>query len=157
MPAAEATVEDLLAERAIHRTLIRIARAMDERDWTALDDLVLAEATADLGAGNLTGLAAIVTSIRSFLDDCGPSQHLLGNVLIDVDGDTATSRAYVSDLHVGTGEAAHLTFQTLGDYHDEWARRGGRWLLRRRVKLSRAHTGSFEALGPGPAGWSPRT
>lgn len=156
MTTAETTFEDLLAERAIHRALTRIARAMDERAWAALDGLVLADATANLGTGELTGLADIVASIRSFLDECGPTQHLLGNVLVEVDGDTATSRAYVSDLHVGAGERAHLTFRTLGDYHDEWVRRGGEWLLSRRVKVNRAHTGSFEVLGPGPAGWAPR-
>ncbi|MFC7448838.1 nuclear transport factor 2 family protein [Rhodococcus daqingensis] len=149
-------LEDLLAERGVTRALIRIARAMDERDWAGLDELVLPEVTADLGTGELTGRAELVTSIRSFLDECGPTQHLLGNVLVEVTGDTATSRAYVSDMHVGAGERAHLTFRTLGDYHDRWVRRGDAWLLDRRVKVNRAHVGSFEALGPGPAGWSPR-
>ncbi|MFD4182976.1 nuclear transport factor 2 family protein [Rhodococcus sp. NPDC058514] len=149
-------LDDLLAERAVTRALIRIARAMDDRDWAGLDELVLPEVTADLGTGELTGRAEMVTSIRSFLDECGPTQHLLGNVLVEVTGDTATSRAYVADMHVGAGERSHLTFQTLGDYHDRWVRRGDAWLLGRRVKVNRAHIGSFEALGPGPAGWSPR-
>ncbi|MFE3293214.1 nuclear transport factor 2 family protein [Rhodococcus sp. NPDC059234] len=156
MTTAATTLDDLLAERAIARVLTRIARAMDDRDWSALDDLVLAEATANLGTGELTGRAEIVTTIRAFLDECGPTQHLLGNVLVDVDGDTATSRAYVCDLHVGQGDRADLTFQTLGDYHDEWVRGGGAWRLARRVKHNRGHVGSFAALGPGPEGWSPR-
>jgi hypothetical protein len=150
------TLDHLLAERAITRTLTLIARAMDDRDWAALDDLVVPDVTANLGTGELRGLVAIVTSIRSFLDDCGPTQHLLGNVLVDVDGDTATSRAYVSDMHIGAGDRSELTFRTLGDYHDSWVRRGDRWLLARRVKHNRAHIGSFAALGPGPGGWSPR-
>lgn len=149
------TLDVLLAEREITRALVRIARAMDDRDWAALDDLVCADATANLGTGELAGREAIVASIRSFLDECGATQHLLGNVIVDVDGDVATSRAYVSDLHVGAGDRSDLTFRTLGDYHDEWVRVGGVWQLRRRVKLNRAHIGSFEALGPGPAGWSP--
>ncbi|GAA4488009.1 hypothetical protein GCM10023094_47190 [Rhodococcus olei] len=150
------TLDDLLAEREITRALTRIARAMDDRDWAALDDLVLADATADLGTGELRDRAELVTTIRAFLDECGPTQHLLGNVLVDVDGDTATSRAYVSDLHVGSGDRADLTFRTLGDYHDTWVRHGDAWRLARRVKHNRGHVGSFAALGPGPAGWSPR-
>ncbi|MGW0172694.1 nuclear transport factor 2 family protein [Rhodococcus sp. NPDC003322] len=150
------TLDDLLAERAITRALTLIARAMDDRAWEALDHLVLPDATANLGTGELDGRVEMVASIRSFLDACGPTQHLLGNVVVDVDGDTATSRAYVSDLHLGTGERAGVTFQTLGDYHDTWVRRGDAWLLARRVKLSRGHVGSFAVLGPGPEGWSPR-
>lgn len=150
------TLDNLLAEREITRALTRIARAMDDRDWAALDDLVLADATADLGTGELRDRAELVTTIRAFLDECGPTQHLLGNVLVDVDGDTATSRAYVSDLHVGSGDRADLTFRTLGDYHDTWVRHGDAWRLARRVKHNRGHVGSFAALGPGPAGWSPR-
>lgn len=150
------TLDDLLAERAITRALISIARAMDDRDWAALDQLILSEVTANIGTGELRGRATMVASMRSFLDDCGPTQHLLGNVLVDVDGDTATSRAYVSDLHLGTGDRSDLTFQTLGDYQDTWVRRDDAWWLARRVKLSRAHVGSFAVLGPGPDGWSPR-
>lgn len=150
------TLDDLLAERTITRTLTLIARAMDDRDWAALDDLVLPEVTANLGTGELSGRAELVASIRSFLDDCGPTQHLLGNVIVDADGSSATSRAYVSDLHLGTGAHADAMFQTLGDYHDNWVRRGDSWRLARRVKLSRGHVGSFAVLGPGPDGWSPR-
>ncbi|MFC9786368.1 nuclear transport factor 2 family protein [Rhodococcus sp. NPDC127528] len=150
------TLDDLLTERAINRALTEIARAMDQRDWEALEELTLPDMTANLGTGELTGRAHVVASIRSFLDECGPTQHLLGNVLVDVDGDTATSRAYVSDMHIGAGERSHLTFSTLGDYHDSWVRSGGVWRLARRVKHNRGHVGSFAALGPGPEGWSPR-
>jgi hypothetical protein len=94
--------------------------------------------------------------MRSFLDDCGPSQHLLGNLTIDIEGASARSRCYVADLHLGAGEHAALTFQTLGEYQDTWQCRDGRWWLTRRVKVQRAHLGSFAVLGPGPAGWSPR-
>ncbi|EME20368.1 nuclear transport factor 2 family protein [Rhodococcus triatomae] len=150
------TLDDLLTEHAITRTLTLIARAMDDRDWSALDDLVLADATSDLGTGELHGRAEFVATIRSFLDECGPTQHLLGNVVVDVDGDRATSRAYVSDMHLGTGDHADLTFRTLGDYHDTWVRQGDTWRLARRVKHNRGHVGSFAALGPGPQRWSPR-
>src|SRR5512139_463195 len=93
------TLETLLAEREIYRALVRFARAMDQRDWGALDALVYPDATADLGVGPVQGRDALVGVMRSFLDDCGPTQHLLGNVLIEIDGDTAASSCYVSDMH----------------------------------------------------------
>ena len=147
----------LLAERDIARALAGFARAMDARDWGALDALVAESASADFGTGEVSGRAAIVSVMRSFLDDCGPTQHLLGNLTVEVapGGAAARSRCYVSDLHLGTGAQAALTFQTLGEYQDSWECRAGRWWLTRRVKLNRAHLGSFAVLGPGPAGWSP--
>lgn len=150
------SLELLLAEREIHRALVRFARAMDERDWSALDELVLEDATADLGTGPLRGRAAIVALMRSFLDDCGPTQHLLGNLLIDVDADSAHSRVYVSDLHKGQGDKSHLTFSTLGDYHDRWRKVEGTWRIAHRTKLNRASLGDVSVLGSGPAGWPPK-
>ncbi|TXS96090.1 nuclear transport factor 2 family protein [Parahaliea maris] len=147
------TLETLLAERAIYRALVAFARAMDARDWGALTQLTTADITADLGAGKLGGREQLVANMRSFLDDCGPTQHLLGNVLIEVNGETASSRAYVSDLHKGTGEFAELTFSTLGDYHDQWRCEQGEWRMCHRSKLNRAHIGDIRVLGAGPSGW----
>ncbi|MGD9598261.1 MAG: nuclear transport factor 2 family protein [Steroidobacteraceae bacterium] len=143
-------LETLVAEREIARAIHAFARAMDARDWGALDAVLVADATADLGMGPVKGRAAIVAFMRTFLDDCGPTQHLIGNLDVDVDGDRATSRCYVSDTHQGAGAKAHLTFSTLGEYHDDWARLDGRWWLVHRRKLNRAHIGSIEVLGPGP-------
>lgn len=144
-------IETLLAEREIQRALARLARTMDERDWPAVDGLMLPEATADLGMGMISGRAGIIAFIRTFLDDCGPTQHLLGNILIEVDGDVAASRCYVSDTHKGLGDRSHLTFSTLGDYHDTWRKVDGRWMMSHRTKLNRAHIGDIRVLGPGPA------
>ena len=43
----------LLAERDIARQLAGFARAMDARDWAALDSVIAAEASADFGTGEL--------------------------------------------------------------------------------------------------------
>jgi hypothetical protein len=93
--------------------------------------------------------------MRSFLDDCGPTQHLLGNLTIEVDADGthARSRCYVSDMHVGAGGDDQRTFSTLGEYVDDWRRVDGRWWLVHRRKHSRAFLGSFDVLGPGPPGF----
>jgi hypothetical protein len=147
-------LDRLLSEREISRAIYRFARAMDERDWAALDAIVREDASADVGTGPLAGRAALVANMRSFLDACGPTQHLIGNLLIEVDGDAATSRCYVSDLHQGAGAKSALTFSTLGEYHDRWRRIDGHWWMTHRTKLSRALLGSIEVLGPGPAGFA---
>lgn len=141
------TLELLLAEREITRALVRFARAMDERDWAALDEILLEDATADYGLGLLEGREAIVGIMRRFLDGCGPTQHLIGNVLIEIDGDTAQSRAYVNDRHVGLDAKSHLSFATLGDYRDQWRRVDGVWRMSNRTKIDHAHVGDISVLG----------
>ncbi|VEG54963.1 Uncharacterised protein [Mycolicibacterium aurum] len=132
-------------ERDIQRALITFARAMDDRDWIALSEILSDNAVGDFGTGRLEGCAAIIELIRGFLDNCGVTQHLIGNVLVDVDGDHATSRAYVQDLHLSRSNP-DVTFHTLGDYHDRWERRGGRWRLVQRIKDNRATVGSLEVF-----------
>jgi SnoaL-like domain len=142
------TVEDLLAERSIYRNLVAIARAMDERDWDAFADFTSEDMTASLGRGELEGRETIVVFIRSFLENCGPTQHLLGNVIIDVDGASAKSSADVCDMHIGSGENSDLTFHTLGRYNDEWIKVDGSWRMKRRVKDNRGTVGSLEIFSP---------
>lgn len=143
-------LQQLLAEREIYRRLVAVARAMDDRNWSAFEDLTIESMTCDLGLGPQVGRDAFVYTMRSYLDECGPTQHLLGNVLIDVDGETASSKAYVSDMHVGIGDKSQMTFRTLGDYHDQWRCVDGVWFLVHRTKINSAHLGSFEVMGPGP-------
>lgn len=137
----------LIAHYEIERCLIRFARAMDYRDWRAFDDLILADATADFGTGLLHGRGAIVNLMRQFLDHCGPTQHLLGNVLVDLEGDSATSHAYVHDRHLPVGGATAPTYYTLGDYHDRWVKRDGQWWLLERIKDNRANVGPLSVFG----------
>ena len=94
-------LDSLLAEREIERQLISFARAMDNRDWTKIEVICADDICADFGTGEVVGSKALIKFMRSFLDNCGTTQHLLGNVVIDVDGDRDTSESYVSDMHLG--------------------------------------------------------
>ena len=111
------TLDELLAEREIYRALVAFANAMDAREWAAIDDIAVEDLSGDFGLGEIQGRGNVVAFIRSFLDGCGPTQQLLGNVLIDVDGDTATSTAYVSDMHVGKGDQADQHHPHEGERH----------------------------------------
>jgi hypothetical protein len=139
-------LDDVLAEREIYRKLVRFAYAMDERDWGLLDDITTDDIEADLGVGRIQGRGALVSLLRRYLDQCGTTQHMLGNVLIEVNGDRATSQAYVADLHLGAHGKEDVTFRTLGRYNDEWIRVEEQWLMCRRVKANRGIVGSMEVF-----------
>ena len=140
-------LQRLCDERDVQRTLTLFARAMDDHDWTAMAEILADDAEGDFGTGRLHGSAAIIELIRWFLDCCGPTQHLLGNVVIDVDGDTAFSRAYIRDVHLHSDADPSVRFYTLGDYKDTWRRRAdGTWCLTERIKSNRAHVGSLDVF-----------
>ena len=149
MTLKQADLEFMLVERAIEREVVRFARAMDERDWDTIRKIMLPDATARLADQDLKGPEEVVGKIRSFLDRCGPTQHLVGNVLVAIgsDGASATSRAYINDRHVGTGERSGLIYATLGEYFDKWEKHDGAWRMRHRTKDNRARTGTLEVFG----------
>ena len=64
--------------------------------------------------------------------------------IIDVDGDSAKSSAYVHDMHLGSGDQSGLRFYTLGKYYDEWKKIDDGWRMVRRVKENPAFVGSME-------------
>ncbi|OCB18905.1 nuclear transport factor 2 family protein [Mycobacterium intracellulare] len=141
-------MEELCDERDVQRALNLFARAMDERDWAAMAEILDEDAEGDLGTGRRQGRTAIIDVIREFLDKCGPTQHFLGNVVIDVTGDTAVSRAYIRDVHLNAAADPSTRFYTIGDYHDTWRRRpDGSWCLTERVKANRAYVGALDVFG----------
>jgi hypothetical protein len=78
------------------------------------------------------GIAALRLNFTRFLDRCGPTQHLLGSIQIDINGDTAISRSYVQARHQGLGDKSHAIFDTSGEYTDRWERRAEGWRIVRR-------------------------
>lgn len=60
---------------------------MDARDWAGLAAILTEDATADYGQGDQHGPDAIVgVGFAALSEVCGPTQHLLGNLLVEQDG-----------------------------------------------------------------------
>lgn len=118
------------------------------RDWAGLTNVFHPDATADYG-GALTGRAAIVDTIRSFLGGCGPSQHLLGNYQIAVAGDDAQSSTKARVLHIGAGERAILTpYEAIGVYRDRHVRTTDGWRIMHRHLDVQMSIGDINVLQP---------
>lgn len=108
-------IANLLDERDIERALITFARAMDDRDWDGMSQILDENAAGEFGNGRLEGRSAIIEMIQGFLNNCGATQHLLANTLIDVDGNRATSRCYVQDLHLSRSDPDRVGWRELTD------------------------------------------
>ena len=61
--------------------------------------------------------------------------HQVSNIIIDLDGDSAGSEAYVTaSLRVRSGEQLKQ-ITVWGRYIDRWSRRNGRWGLDKRISI----------------------
>ncbi|MEV0366822.1 nuclear transport factor 2 family protein [Nocardia fusca] len=140
---------------AIADTVNRYTYALDDRDWDLLDEVFAPDSVARYGAAEaptVRGRAEIVAMIRSFLDRCGPSQHLLGNHVIDVDGDTATSTCKARVLHIGAGERATITYECMGVYRDRLSRSAQGWRIVERTFVIDIELGDCGAVLGGSTG-----
>ncbi|MGV0740602.1 nuclear transport factor 2 family protein [Mycobacterium syngnathidarum] len=121
----------------INQTLSRLTRILDKRNWTDLHKVFAEDLTFDYGRGDRAGLEQMRVQLSEFLDNCGPTVHLAGSALIDVDGDTALSEVYVLARHQGAGERCNLFFDAAGSWIDRWERRKNGWrIVRREIALS---------------------
>lgn len=135
------SVEDRLA---VMDRLCRYARGIDRCDLDTLLDVFWPEATADFGQG--PGPAedwarATVAALAGMLR----TQHLLGNMIIDVTGDRAGAETYCRAWH----ETADGTVMEVGGrYLDVLERRGTEWRI-----LSRRYVMDWNSNAPSTGNW----
>lgn len=134
---------------AIIAVLDRYAECLDRRDWAGLADVFSDDVEMDFQVWRQKGLDAVRKEIRSLLDGCGPSQHLLGNYRIELDGDRASSRCYCRVMHFGKGVHTGKTYETWIEYTDELVRTPSGWRSARRSGRAQMHQGDPSLLGPG--------
>jgi 3-phenylpropionate/cinnamic acid dioxygenase small subunit len=127
-------IQVLLDDLEIRQLAFRYCRALDTKDWTLLDDVFVADATAELGTSTtLVGIDAIRSRIRSALEHLDDSQHLVSNHEIAVDGDTATHRCYLQAQHVRRSAVGGPNYIVAGRYEDRLVRTGDGWRISHRT------------------------
>lgn len=127
------TNKNVSDERAILNLLGDFARILDRKQWDRVPEVFAEDITFNYGDGQeQAGLDALHINFTKFLDRCGPTQHLLGSIQIEMDGDTAISRSYVQARHQGVGDKSQAIFDTNGEYIDRWERKPQGWRIVRR-------------------------
>ncbi|MBI1816633.1 MAG: nuclear transport factor 2 family protein [Deltaproteobacteria bacterium] len=127
----QAALRELIDRAAIHDILLRYARGVDARELESVAALFVAGAaySGRLGIGTIeTALARLRISLGRFQR----TMHVVDHQLIEINGDRADSETYATAYHRPIGSAP--TDFTVGvRYLDALARRGGAWLITRRV------------------------
>jgi hypothetical protein len=141
-------LEHLQTERELQQVLATYARLCDERDWALCDAVFAPQASAEYGGWPLPDRDAILAMLRRHLGGCGPTQHLLGNLLVEHGPQGLHSRISVRAAHRGSRELADLTYECLGEYHDCWVRTPQGWRILHRRMVITLELGSRQVLRP---------
>jgi hypothetical protein len=125
------TPVELTSIEEIRRVVLRRARAADRLDWDLARTCYHDDATEDHGP--LTGLALdVIRSLEQARTAAPSSVHLMTNILVDVDGDEASSESYCHAVVPAQAEAGEM--HVYCRYLDRHERRGGEWrIVHRRV------------------------
>ncbi len=130
------TLDDLLARQEIADVILRYARGIDRLDFDLVRSCYHPDAYDDHGAFAGT-LDEFIEAARSFLPRWTATQHFMGNMLIEVDGDLARAETYAVASHrredtTGTGKDDVLGIR----YVDRFERRAGAWKIAHRVVVT---------------------
>jgi 3-phenylpropionate/cinnamic acid dioxygenase small subunit len=121
----------------IERVLYDYAWACDEGDWAALPGVFTPDAELDYSTtgGPAAGRDEVVSWLEESLSQVEMIQHVVSNVRIDVDGDTAAGRAmFFTSVRLPGLDGVLLT----GGYYDlRLTRTDEGWRIRRLVEDNR--------------------
>lgn len=134
MTSVEQRLRVLEDKEAIREVLLAYGRALDSRDTQAYADLFAADGEWSGGVGQ----AKTPTGIKKMLDDLfgnstggfSKAHHVMANMVIEVDGDTATANSRWMWVH-GDAEGSPVVRRS-GVYNDELVRENGAWKFQKR-------------------------
>jgi ketosteroid isomerase-like protein len=125
---------------------VRGAYAQDEKDWAGVAATYTDDAEYVHPGGRLEGVDAIVERTRGALAALDASQHLIGSITVDVDGDEAASLAYFQAQHVRAGTPGGDLYTIAGSYADRWLRTTAGWRIAQRTQAYHWRSGNRDVV-----------
>ena len=123
--------------------------AVDRKDWEKLGrEIFTNEIDVDFVTWQAHTPAEAVHHIRSAIDRCGRTQHLLGSSRVEIDGDVAQAHTYVRAFHMGKGALAGDSYEMAGAYRDELRRTEAGWRIASRRGRLHFEQGNPAVLAP---------
>ena len=116
-------------------------QARDESAWAQLAQALDAQDT-------LVFASAILGMLHQNLGGCGPTQHLLGNLTVQIGPKGVSSRTSVRASHRGSGSLHSETYECMGYYKDQWQQTPEGWRILHREMVVKLEFGSRKVLGP---------
>ena len=132
------TNRDRVIDRmSIITNLRRYAYAIDDRDFATVRSLFTRDAHLDYtSSGGPAGPRdEVVDWIEQGLGMVGPTQHLVSNEIVALDGSGAQSRCYLFNPLLSADEPPTNVLLLGGEYNDRWRRGPEGWRI-----VERTHT-----------------
>lgn len=130
----DAAVQRLIDRQDIADLCSRYTFALDTRDWDLLASCFVSSPVFVHPGGRLQGFPEILARTSAALTPLTATQHLLGNVVVQVDDDTAASTCYFQAQHVRSGTIGGDTYVIAGSYRDLLVRTAEGWRIAERVQ-----------------------
>jgi hypothetical protein len=131
------TLDEMQSREIIRETLHRYARGIDRRDTDEVERTFWPDSRVNFGVYKGTGLE-FSGMIVSWLREGGveTTDHLLGNVLIALEGDVAQSECYLHAYHrVRKADGGAADCFIGARYQDRFERRAGIWRIAERTLI----------------------
>jgi 3-phenylpropionate/cinnamic acid dioxygenase small subunit len=132
--ATKASVPDDRSDREqITDVLVRYATAIDTRNWPLLRTCFSADVRADYGdIGVWNGVESITQFMATSHEGMHATNHMMSNIVIELDGDEASAASYVHAVLVLT-KAPQQWIDVVGRYDDTFVRTSDGWRIRERT------------------------
>ena len=130
------TLQEISDRIEIQDLLVRYSHCIDTRDWDGLDDVFTPGAFIDYTA--LGGSKGTLAETKEFLAKAmvmfKSFQHMIANLMVDLDGDRATARTICHNPMVLDREGREHVFICGLWYVDELVRTAEGWRISQRVE-----------------------
>jgi hypothetical protein len=132
---SNARLEELIAKQEIFELSARYMRGLDRLDGALQRTVFHDDATTDYGffKGNADDFVAFAQrALASHL----ANHHMLGQALIEIDGDVAHGEVYFQAFHRIIEDGAEKDLIISGRYVDRYERRDGVWKIAARAEVN---------------------
>ena len=119
-------IEEYLAKQEIYELSCKYMRGLDRLDEKLLLSVFCDDAWCDYGFTKGPAAEFVGYCINA-LQAHEANQHMIGNVLIEIEGDEAFGEVYFNAYHKVAGESGFEDVTIAGRYLDRYEKRDGVW------------------------------
>jgi 3-phenylpropionate/cinnamic acid dioxygenase small subunit len=147
-----AAIRFLLDKQLIEQIYFRYCEIIDAKDFDRLIEVFTPDSIGDYRSANgilQDGTGALARRLHNGMgaeSDCGATQHNVFNIRVEIDGDSAASRAHFYAVHEGVRHCAGQTYTCWGEYTDRWVRTALGWRIAHRLYRNFLTEGPVEVI-----------
>jgi ketosteroid isomerase-like protein len=134
-------------EHLIADVLIRYCTAIDTKDWSLLYDSFTPDCVVTYPSRVVNGVEELVAHLEPGHVDLDGSLHRLTNIVVTVNGDSATCKSYVDVLLIRRGHPNGPFYNAQGHYADLLVLTDKGWRISQRSFVPLYSTGSHSITG----------